>query len=84
MKNRTILMALAALLALAACSQKPKNVFDRDNNDKIEYVIDYTVHFAAVQCPMQWCETDLHDCKRVLQHYGSREQSKLACFAEMK
>lgn len=23
--------------------------------------------FAAVQCPMQWCETDLHDCKRVLQ-----------------
>ena len=24
-------------------------------------------HFAAVQCPMQWCETDLHDCKRVLQ-----------------
>lgn len=23
-------------------------------------------HFAAVQRPMQWCETDLHDCKRVL------------------
>ena len=41
-------------------------------------------HFAAVQRPMQWCETDLHDCKSVLQHYGSREQSKLACFAEMK
>ena len=47
MKIRTILMALAALLALAACSQKPKNTFDWDNNDKIEYVIDYTVHFAA-------------------------------------
>ena len=40
-------MALAALLALAACSQKPKNTFDWDNNDKMEYVIDYTVHFAA-------------------------------------
>jgi hypothetical protein len=24
-------------------------------------------HFAAVQHPMQWCETDLHDCKRILQ-----------------
>jgi hypothetical protein len=23
--------------------------------------------FAAVQRPMQWCETDLHDCERVLQ-----------------
>ena len=40
--------------------------------------------FAAVQRPMQWCETDLQNSKRVLQHYGSREQSKLACFAEME
>ena len=47
MKIRTILMALAALLALVACSQKPKNTFDWDNNDKIEYVVDYTVGFTS-------------------------------------
>ena len=38
--------------------------------------------FAAVQCPMQWCETDLHDCKRVLQWceaklHGRNNKSKL-------
>ena len=47
MKIRTILMALAALMALVACSQKPKNTFDWDNDGKMEYTIDYMVSFAA-------------------------------------
>ena len=38
-------------MALAGCKQKPVEdksaSFDRDNNDKLEYTIDYSVHFTA-------------------------------------
>ena len=51
MKNRVILITLASLLALAGCKQKPVEdrsaSFDWDNNDKLEYIIDYAVHFTA-------------------------------------
>ena len=51
MKNRVILITLASFMALTGCQQKPmedKSVsFDWDNNDKLEYTIDYTVHFTA-------------------------------------
>ena len=51
MKNRVILITLASLLALTGCKQKPVEdksaSFDWDNNDKREYIIDYTVHFTA-------------------------------------
>ena len=51
MKNRVILITLASLLALAGCNQKPVEnksaSFDWDNNDKLEYTIDYTVLFTA-------------------------------------
>ncbi len=51
MKNRIILITLASLMALTGCKQKPVEdksaSFDWDNNDKIEYTIDYSVHFTA-------------------------------------
>ena len=51
MRNRIILITLASLLALAGCKQKPVEdqsaSFDWDNNDKLEYIIDYAVHFTA-------------------------------------
>ena len=51
MSNKVIFIAFATLMALTGCKQTPENAkavsLDRDNNDKIEYVIDYTVRFAA-------------------------------------
>ena len=51
MKNRVILITLASLMALASCKQKPVEdksaSFDWDNNDKLEYIIDYSVLFTA-------------------------------------
>ena len=51
MKNRVILITLASLLALAGCKQNPMEdksaSFDWNNSDKLEYTIDYTVHFTA-------------------------------------
>ena len=40
-------------MALTGCKQKPVEdksaAFDWDNNDKLEYIIDYAVHFTADQ-----------------------------------
>ncbi len=51
MKNRIILITLASLMALTGCKQKPVEdksaSFDWDNNDKLEYTIDYSVLFTA-------------------------------------
>ena len=51
MKNRIILITLASLLALTGCKQNPVEYksasFDWDNNDKLEYIIDYVVNFTA-------------------------------------
>ncbi len=51
MKNRVILITLASLMALTGCKQKSVEdqsaSFDWDNNDKLEYTIDYSVHFTA-------------------------------------
>lgn len=51
MKNRVILITLASLMALTGCKQNPVEdksaSFDWDNNDKLEYIIDYSVHFTA-------------------------------------
>lgn len=51
MKNRIILITLASLMALTGCKQKPVEdksaSFDWDNNDKLEYIIDYSVLFTA-------------------------------------
>lgn len=51
MKNRVILITLASLMAVTGCKQKPVEdksaSFDWDNNDKLEYTIDYSVHFTA-------------------------------------
>lgn len=51
MSNKVIFIAFATLMALSGCKQTPEKAkavsLDRDNNDKIEYVIDYTVRFTA-------------------------------------
>lgn len=51
MSNKVIFIAFATLMALTGCKQTPENAkavsLDRDNNDKIEYVIDYTIRFAS-------------------------------------
>ena len=51
MKNRIILITLASLMTLTGCKQKPVEdksaSFDWDNNDKREYIIDYSVLFTA-------------------------------------
>ena len=51
MKNRIILITLASLMALASCNQKPMEnksaSFDWNNSDKLEYTIDYAIHFTA-------------------------------------
>ena len=51
MRNGIIFIAFAALLALSGCRQNsPEDKFasfDWNNNDKIEYAVDYTVLFSA-------------------------------------
>ena len=51
MKNRIILITVASLMAVVGCKQKPvadkSASFDWDNIDKLEYAIDYAVHFTA-------------------------------------
>lgn len=51
MRNRILFIAFVALLALSGCRQNSPEgksaSFDWNNNDKIEYVINYTVSFTA-------------------------------------
>lgn len=47
MKHRMVFVAFAALLALTGCRQNRPAGFDWDNNDRMEYLVDYTVSFAA-------------------------------------
>ncbi len=47
MSNKVIFIAIATLMALASCSQNPKNTPDWDNDGKMEYTIDYTVSFDS-------------------------------------
>lgn len=51
MKNRIFIIVSAALMALSGCRQnslEDKSAsFDWDNNNKIEYAVDYTVLFSA-------------------------------------
>lgn len=51
MRNRIVFIAFAALTVLSGCKQNsPEDKsasFDWDNNDKIEYAVDYTVSFTA-------------------------------------
>ena len=47
MKNCIIFITLATLLAVAGCKQHNEESFDWDNQDKIEYTVDYTACFTA-------------------------------------
>lgn len=47
MRNSFIFITLTTLLAVVGCKQHLEGSFDWDNQDKIEYAIDYTVCFTA-------------------------------------
>lgn len=47
MKNRIIILVLIVLSMLASCNRTPQTGFDWDNQDKIEYIIDYSVSFGG-------------------------------------
>lgn len=51
MRDRILFIAFVALLALSGCRQNfpddKSAAFDWNNNDKIEYAVDYTVLFSA-------------------------------------
>ena len=51
MRDRILFIAFVTLLALSGCRQNsPEDKsasFDWNNNDKIEYAVDYTVLFSA-------------------------------------
>lgn len=51
MRIRILFIVIAAVLALSGCKQNngenTSASFDLDNNDKIEYVVDYTVCFTS-------------------------------------
>lgn len=47
MKNRLIILVLIVLSMLASCNRSPQMTFDWDNQDKIEYIVDYSVSFGG-------------------------------------
>lgn len=47
MKNRLIILVLIVLSMLASCNRSPQMTFDWDNQDKIEYIVDYSVSFSG-------------------------------------
>ena len=72
MRNIIIFIAFGALLALSSCSQnigESKSAsFDWDNNNKIEYAIDYTVSFTADHdSTMQLTATSNYGTAKVVQ-----------------
>ena len=63
-----VFVAFAALLALTGCRQNRPAGFDWDNNDRIEYLVDYTVSFAADHdSTMQLTATSNYGTAKVVQ-----------------
>ena len=72
MKNRILIIAFAALVALSGCRQNSgestQASFDWDNNDKIAYSVDYTVLFSADHdSTMQLTATSNYGTAKVVQ-----------------
>lgn len=71
MKNSIIFIALASLLTLSGCKQNQEDkqaTFDFENNDKIEYAVDYTVSFSADHdSTMQLTATSNYGTAKVVQ-----------------
>lgn len=72
MKNRILIIAFAALVALSGCRQnsgeKISASFDWNNNDQIAYAVDYTVFFAADHdSTMQLTATSNYGTAKVVQ-----------------
>lgn len=47
MKNRLIILVLIVLSMLAGCNRSPQMGSDWDDQDKIEYIVDYSVSFGG-------------------------------------
>lgn len=72
MRNRILFIVIAAVLALSGCKQNGGEtapvLFDWDNNEKIEYVVDYTVLFTADHdSAMQLIATTNHGTAKIVQ-----------------
>ena len=68
MKNSIIFITLATLLAVVGCRQHLEESFDWDNQDKIEYTVDYTACFTAdYDSTLQVTATSNYGSVRVVQ-----------------
>ena len=72
MKNRIFIIVSAALMALSGCRQNSHEdksaSFDWDNNNKIEYAVDYTVlFFADHDSTMQLTATTNYGTAKIVQ-----------------
>ncbi len=67
MKNRLIILVLIILSMLASCNRSPQIGFDWDNQDKIEYIVDFSVSFGGDHdSTMQLSATSNHGAAKVV------------------
>lgn len=65
MRNGIILLATTLLSALVGCNRNPQMGFDWDNHGKIEYIVDYSVSFAA-DSTMQLSASSNHGAAKIV------------------
>lgn len=67
MKNRLIILVLMVLSMLAGCNRSPQTGSDWDNQDKIEYIVDYSVSFGGDHdSTMQLTATNNHGAAKIV------------------
>ena len=67
MKNRLIILVLIVLSMLASCNRTPQTGFVWDNQDKIEYIVDYSVSFGGDHdSTMQLTATSNHGAAKIV------------------
>jgi len=67
MKNRLIILVLMVLSMLASCNRSPQMGSDWDDQDKIEYIVDYSVSFGGDHdSTMQLTATSNHGVAKIV------------------
>ena len=67
MKNRLIILVLIILSILTGCNRTPQTGLDWDNQNKIEYIVDYSVSFSGDHdSTMQLSATSNHGAAKVV------------------
>ncbi len=67
MKNRLIILVLMVLSMLAGCNRSPQMGSDWDDQDKIEYIVDYSVSFGGDHdSTMQLTATSNHGAAKIV------------------